>query len=206
MLLSILDYFGTAIFAMSGVLLAYKVRMDIIGLMVLGGVTAIGGGTCRDVMLNVKPFWMAHPSYLYLIIATCFLSIFIVEKLRISIYLLPICDALGLGAFVIIGIFKSLQYCDNYLVAITMGVITGCGGGAIRDVLAGEVPFILKREIYAFACVLGGVVICALIYLNVNKDLTLIVGFLVTVGIRIMAIIYNLSLPTFRFKENKDKG
>lgn len=201
MLLTILDYFGTAVFAMSGVLLAYKVRMDIIGLMVLGGVTAIGGGTCRDVMLNVKPFWMTHPSYLYLIMATCILSIFIVERLRISVYLLPICDALGLGAFVIIGIFKSLQYCDNYLVAITMGVITGCGGGAIRDVLAGQVPFIFQREIYAFACVVGGSVICALIYFGVNKDVILVVGFLVTIGIRIPAIIYNLSLPTFYFKD-----
>lgn len=201
MLLSILDYFGTAVFAMSGVLLAYKVRMDIIGVMVLGGVTAIGGGTCRDVMLNVKPFWMAHPSYLYLIIATCIFSIFIVDRLRISVYLLPICDALGLGAFVIIGIFKSLQYCDNYLVAITMGVITGCGGGAIRDVLAGQVPFIFQREIYAFACVIGGLVICIMIFLGINKDLILVVGFLVTIGIRIPAIIYNLSLPTFYFKD-----
>lgn len=203
MLLTILDYFGTAIFAMSGVLLAYKLRMDIIGLLALGAVTAIGGGTLRDVMLNVKPFWMQHPSYLYLIIFTCFFSILIIDRLKISALLLPISDALGLGAFVIIGIFKSLQYCDDYLVAITMGVITGCGGGAVRDVLAGEVPFIFQKEIYALACVLGGLVICTLLFFQVNKDLVLIIGFLATISIRIPAIIYKLSLPIFKFKEDR---
>lgn len=201
MLITILDYFGTAVFAISGVLLAYKVRMDIVGLLVLGSVTAIGGGTLRDMMLNVKPFWILHPSYLYLIMATCILSVFFIEKIKLSSYWLPISDALGLGAFVIIGVHKSLQFSDNYLVAITMGVLTGCGGGAIRDVLAREVPFIFQKEVYATPCFVGGAVMCILLYLHMNEDLVILASFFTVIGIRIPAIIYKLSLPTFRFRE-----
>ncbi|OEE81671.1 hypothetical protein A1OQ_04425 [Enterovibrio norvegicus FF-162] len=199
MLLYILDIFGTAIFAISGVLLAGKLRMDPFGVVVLAMVTAIVGGTIRDMALGATPvFWVNAPEYLWVILVTCILSLLIIRHpRRLPWYFLPVADAIGLAVFVAIGVDKALSYGASPLVAVIMGVITGCGGGIIRDVLAREVPMVLRTEVYATACIAGGVVHTLALAANADVEVASISGMITTLSIRLAAIRWHLSLPTF---------
>ncbi|WP_073582945.1 TRIC cation channel family protein [Vibrio quintilis] len=199
MFLYLIDLFGTAIFAVSGVILAGKLRMDPFGVIVLGGVTAIGGGTIRDIILDATPiFWIHDTTYLWVILCTCFLTMLIVRRpKRIPWWVLPVCDAIGLAVFVGIGVDKALDYQDSYLVAIMMGVMTGCGGGIIRDVLAREIPMVLRHEVYATACIVGGIFHTTAIALEYNHQIALLAGLVSTLIIRLGAIRWHLSLPVF---------
>lgn len=198
-LLYFIDLFGTAIFAISGVLLAGKLRMDPFGVIVLAAVTAIGGGTIRDMMLGATPvFWIHDTSYLWVIILTSLATMMIVRKpKRIAWYLLPVCDAIGLAAFVCIGVEKALTYQNSYMIAVVMGVLTGCGGGIIRDILAREIPMVLRSEVYATACLAGGVMHTSLLQMGLNHTSAMLGGIFVTLAIRLGAIRWHLSLPTF---------
>lgn len=198
-LLYFIDMFGTAIFAISGVLLAGRLKMDPFGVIVLGAVTAIGGGTIRDFALGATPvFWITDPTYLWVIILTCIMTMLIVRRpKRLPWFILPVCDAIGLAAFVGIGLEKSLAYQDSYLVAIIMGVLTGCGGGIIRDVLAREIPMVLRSEVYATACTIGGAFHVSALYLGYDNHTAFLSGALSTLIIRLGAIKWHLSLPTF---------
>ncbi|MDB1124854.1 TRIC cation channel family protein [Vibrio algarum] len=198
-LLYFIDIFGTAVFAISGVLLAGRLKMDPFGVIVLGSVTAIGGGTIRDMALGATPvFWITNTAYIWIIIITCLLTILIVRHpRRLPWFVLPVFDAIGLGAFVGIGVEKSLLFQDSYLIAVIMGVITGCGGGIIRDVLAREVPMVLRSEVYATACIIGGSIHVGALYLDYSNRVAFISGALATLIIRLGAIKWHLSLPTF---------
>ncbi|MFG7479740.1 TRIC cation channel family protein, partial [Enterobacter hormaechei] len=160
MLVYWLDILGTAVFAISGVLLAGKLRMDPFGVLVLGVVTAVGGGTIRDMALANGPvFWVKDPTDLVVAMVTCLLTIVLVRQpRRLPKWILPVLDAVGLAVFVGIGVNKAFNAGTGPLVAICMGVLTGVGGGIIRDILAREVPMILRTEIYATACIIGGIV------------------------------------------------
>lgn len=157
MLVYWLDILGTAVFAISGVLLAGKLRMDPFGVLVLGVVTAVGGGTIRDMALANGPvFWVKDPTDLVVAMVTCLLTIVLVRQpRRLPKWILPVLDAVGLAVFVGIGVNKAFIAGTGPLVAICMGVLTGVGGGIIRDILAREVPMILRTEIYATACIIG---------------------------------------------------
>ncbi|GAD90918.1 MULTISPECIES: trimeric intracellular cation channel family protein [Vibrio] len=198
-LLYFIDLFGTAIFAISGVLLAGRLRMDPFGVIVLAAVTAIGGGTIRDMMLGATPvFWIGNTTYVWVIIITSLITMLIVRRpKRIAWYLLPVCDAIGLAAFVGIGVEKALSYQDSYMIAVMMGVLTGCGGGILRDILAREIPMILRSEVYATACIAGGCTHTGLMELGVNSTQAMLGGITVTLLIRLAAIRWHLSLPTF---------
>ncbi|OBT07328.1 hypothetical protein A9264_07760 [Vibrio sp. UCD-FRSSP16_10] len=197
-LLYFIDLFGTAIFAVSGVLLAGRLRMDPFGVMVLAAVTAIGGGTIRDMMLGAPVFWIGNTSYIWVIIITSLLTMLIVRRpKRIAWYLLPVCDAIGLAAFVGIGVEKALSYQDSYMIAVMMGVLTGCGGGILRDILAREIPMVLRSEVYATACIAGGCTHTGLMQLGVPNTHAMLGGITVTLVIRLAAIRWHLSLPTF---------
>lgn len=199
MILYILDIFGTAVFAVSGVLLASKLRMDPFGMIVLATVTAIGGGTIRDMALGATPvFWVNQTDYIWVILITCVFSLLLIRHpRRIPWYLLPIADAIGLAVFVAIGVDKALAYGASPMVAVIMGVITGCGGGIIRDVLAREVPMIFRKEIYATACIAGGAVQTFALSLDVDMEIASLIGIITTLLIRFSAIRWHLSLPTF---------
>lgn len=199
MLLYLIDLFGTAIFAVSGVLLAGRLKMDPFGVTVLGSVTAIGGGTIRDMALGATPvFWITDTNYLWTILITCLLTMVIVRRpKRLSWWVLPVCDAIGLAVFVGIGVDKAMHYQDSALVAIIMGVITGCGGGIIRDVLAREVPMVLRSEVYATACLIGGVFHTTALAMGCDNDTAFLTGVASTLIIRLGAIRWHLSLPTF---------
>lgn len=198
-LLYVIDMFGTAIFAISGVLLAGRLRMDPFGVMVLASVTAIGGGSIRDMALGATPvFWISDSSYIWVILTTCVITMLLVRRpKRLPWFVLPVCDAIGLAAFVGIGVEKALSYQDSYLIAVIMGVLTGCGGGIIRDVLAREIPMVLRSEVYATACILGGVFHISALALGYDNNTAFLAGALSTLTIRLGAIRWHLSLPTF---------
>ena len=198
-LLYFIDLFGTAVFAISGVLLAGRLKMDPFGVIVLASVTAIGGGTIRDMALGATPvFWVKDTLYIGIILVTCLITIIVVRKpKRLAWWVLPVCDAIGLAVFVGIGVDKALQHQSSPMIAVIMGVITGCGGGIIRDVLAREIPMILRSEIYATACIAGGVIQTLALETDMNKDSALLAGILSTLIIRLGAIKWHLSLPTF---------
>ncbi|WP_122036185.1 TRIC cation channel family protein [Aliivibrio sp. EL58] len=199
MLIYIIDMFGTAIFAISGVLLAGRLKMDPFGVTVLASVTAIGGGTIRDMALGATPvFWITDTNYLLVIFITCILTMLIIRKpKRLPWYILPVSDAIGLAVFVGIGVEKALKYNADPMVAVIMGVITGCGGGIIRDVLAREVPMVLRSEVYATACILGGIVHTSSLAFDIEGSTSMLLGVATTLIIRLAAIRWHLSLPTF---------
>lgn len=199
MLLYMIDLFGTAIFAVSGVLLAGRLKMDPFGVIVLGSVTAIGGGTIRDMALGATPvFWITDTTYLWVIFITCLLTMILVRRpKRLAWWVLPLCDAIGLAVFVGIGVEKALAYNASGMVAVIMGVITGCGGGIIRDVLAREVPMVLRSEVYATACIIGGIFHTMAVSMGYDHSTALLAGVISTLVIRLGAIRWHLSLPTF---------
>jgi uncharacterized membrane protein YeiH len=176
---SVIEFIGTFAFALSGIRLAASKHYDWLGGFVCGVAVAIGGGTIRDVMLGVRPFWMLSPIYL---ICTLFAQLVVIachrylKRLDNTWFLF---DTLGLALFNIAGIQKSLECGFSFWVAIIMGCITGAAGGVIRDVLLNEEPVIFRKEIYAMACVAGGLAYWGLSYLGVSLYITVIVAFCV---------------------------
>ncbi|WP_318507324.1 TRIC cation channel family protein [Photobacterium leiognathi] len=202
MLIYILDMFGTAIFAASGVLMAGRLRMDPFGVIVLASVTAIGGGTIRDMALGATPvFWITDTNYLWVIFITCIFTMLATQRpKRMPWYFLPVADAIGLAVFVAIGVEKALRYGALPMVAVIMGVITGCGGGVIRDVLGREIPMVLRMEVYATACIIGGIVHTVGLSLGILPSVAAVMGIITTLTIRLAAIRWNLSLPIFALR------
>ena len=191
MLVYWLDIVGTAVFAISGVLLAGKLRMDPFGVLVLGVVTAVGGGTIRDMALDHGPvFWVKDPTDLVVAMVTSMLTIVLVRQpRRLPKWMLPVLDAVGLAVFVGIGVNKAFNAEAGPLIAVCMGVITGVGGGIIRDVLAREIPMILRTEIYATACIIGGIFHATAYYtFFVPPEKASMMGIVVTLFIRVGAI------------------
>lgn len=194
-----LDLAGVVVFALSGVVLACRKRMDPFGMLVLAAVTGIGGGTLRDLVLGVRPvFWVTDPTYLWVILVTVGLAILGFHYIhRLSRGFLPVADAFGLAIFVVIGAHKALQMGTSGLVAVLMGMMTGVAGGMVRDVLARRVPMVLREEIYATAAIAGGIVYVGLDALDVAGPLVICLSLLTTLGIRLAAIHWQLALPTF---------
>ena len=195
------DYTGTFAFAISGIRLASAKQFDWLGAYVIGVVTAVGGGTIRDVFLNATPFWMLQPSYL-IISALALVFVLIFRKYLISLHnTFFIFDAIGLGLFGMLGIAKALDFGFPMWVAIVMGTITGAFGGMTRDILINEVPLIFRKDIYALACVVGGFVYYACMLLDVNLTLT---QFLAAASIfltRIISVKYHISVPVLKGEE-----
>ena len=194
-----LDLAGVIVFALSGVVLACRKRMDPFGMLVLAAVTGIGGGTMRDLVLGAQPvFWVTDPTYLWVILITVGLSIIGFHYIhRLSRGFLPVADAFGLALFVVIGAHKALQMGTTGLVAVLMGMMTGVAGGMIRDVLARRVPMVLREEIYATAAIAGGIAYVGLDALGAPGFLAICLSLLTTLGIRLAAIHWRLALPTF---------
>ncbi len=196
-----LDLLGTAAFAASGALAGVQRRMDLLGVVVLGLVTAVGGGTVRDLLLgSVPPFCFKDENYLYLSIIIALLVFYYHHSLDFMQRPLLYFDALGLGTFLVIGTGKALAYDAGFLVAVMMGVTTATAGGVIRDVLSDQVPFILQKEIYATACIFGGILYYILYRAGVNEPLTAVIAALVVVIIRVIAIHRHWSLPVAKIE------
>ena len=194
-LLEILEFLGTFAFAISGIRHAAAKKFDWFGGFICGIAVAIGGGTIRDVLLGVTPFWMTKPIYiLCTILAQAFLIIFqkYIRRLDNAWFVF---DTLGLALFTIAGIQKTLDMGHPFWVAIIMGTITGAAGGVIRDVLLNNVPVIFQKEIYAMASILGGCLYWLMLSLNIDVTTSAITTFIVIVLTRFLAVRYHISLP-----------
>jgi uncharacterized membrane protein YeiH len=199
-----LDLVGTAVFAITGALAAGRKRMDIFGVVVLGCVTALGGGTLRDVILGCHPiFWISDTQYLAVAAIAAIGTFMLAQRWRLPAMVLMYADAVGLAVFTVIGFQKGFLVTHVYSIAIVMGVTTGVVGGIIRDVLSGEIPLILRREIYASASFCGAAMIALLTYLQLPAPFTVSTAILTTLLIRIVALHWNLSLPLFRLEEDR---
>lgn len=189
--------------------LASAKRFDWFGAYVVGLVTAIGGGTTRDLLLDVTPFWMLQPSYL---IVTGFALLFVIFLGKWVIRLhntFFIFDAIGLGLFVVVGIDKALELNYPFWVAILMGMITGSVGGVIRDILINEVPLIFRKDIYALACVVGGLIYFVAFKLNFSPVVMQTAASVSVIVTRVIAVKYHISVPVLKayedFKKEKEK-
>ncbi|WP_447529444.1 trimeric intracellular cation channel family protein [Vreelandella sp. TE19] len=194
-----LDMAGVIVFALSGVVLACRSRMDPFGMLVLAAVTGIGGGTLRDLVLGIHPvFWVSDPTYLWVILATVGVSLLGFHYIhRLSWRFLPVADAFGLAIFVVIGTHKALFLGFSGVVAVVMGIMTGVAGGMLRDLLAQRVPMVLREEIYATAAMAGAIVYAGLYTLAVPLSITIAASLAVTLGLRLAAIRWHLALPQF---------
>ncbi|EDP99333.1 trimeric intracellular cation channel family protein [Shewanella benthica] len=197
------DLCGTAVFALSGALAAGRHRMDPFGVIVLASVTAIGGGSIRDALLGTTPvFWIRDPNYIIVILITVLLTLILVRRpKKVPQHTLPIADALGLALFTVIGAEKALNLELGGMIAVVMGLITGVGGGMIRDLLCRQVPMILRTEIYATASILGGICYSVSLYLDVDNMYAMLVSMTVALCIRLAAIRWHLSLPAFDLRK-----
>ena len=196
--LLIIEFIGTFAFAISGIRMAAAKHFDWFGGFVCGFAVAIGGGTIRDVMLGVTPFWMTSSIYFTCTIIALLVGILFSKKLSRMENAWLITDTLGLAMFTIAGLQKTLQYDHPFWVAIVMGCITGVAGGVIRDVLLNQEPIIFQKDIYAMASVAGGLIYWLLAALGINIGITSIVTFLVICLVRYVAVRYHISLPLLR--------
>ena len=197
-LFTFIEILGTLAFAISGIRLASAKRFDWFGAYVVGFTTAIGGGTLRDLMLSLTPFWMLDSSYL---VVTAFALGIVVVYGRYLIRLnntFFIFDAIGLGLFTVVGAEKTLGAGFPLWVAVIMGTITGAAGGVLRDILINEEPLIFRKEIYALACVFGGLVYGGGLAAGLSGATLQIVTALSVIAVRIVAVRFGLRLPTLR--------
>lgn len=198
--------FGTAVFAATGALAAGRKRMDLFGIIVVAIVTAIGGGTVRDVILGIRPvLWISDPMYVVVATAAALVTFVAARHLSKAHPLLLIFDAFGLAFFTVIGCQKAFAMHVPYVIVVVMGVITGVAGGIIRDLLCGEIPLVLRKEIYATASLLGGIVLVALRHFDVSRGVSVIIAAAAVLMLRLAAIYWQLSLPVFRVSGDREK-
>ena len=200
-LLNVIEFLGTFAFAISGIRHAAAKHFDWFGGFVCGIAVAIGGGTLRDMMLGITPFWMTSSIYLICtLIAQMFVIIFAHSLKRLDNTWFFF-DTLGLALFTVAGLQKTLDCGHPFWVAIIMGTITGSAGGVIRDVLLNNVPVIFKKEIYAMASIVGGAAYWGLVECGCDMTVSVIIAFVLIVLIRIFAVKYHISLPVLRGEE-----
>lgn len=194
-LITLIDYAGTLVFAISGVLAGVERKFDLFGVFILGFVTAVGGGTLRDVLIGSTPVgWMQHEMYIYIIMASvplCYIMKELILKMKKGIFLF---DTIGIGLFTILGLQKTLDMGLSPLVAVMMGVVSAVFGGVIRDVLSGQTPLIFSKEIYAFACLFGAVLFL-ITSLYLPESIAMSVSIMAVITIRIVAIKRDWGVP-----------
>ncbi|WP_207916385.1 trimeric intracellular cation channel family protein [Lysobacter sp. N42] len=191
------DLAGCAVFAIAGTLLAFRKQMDGFGVIVLASATAIGGGTTRDLILDVPVFWVADPTYFAVIAGSALGTIVWLRfKAYIPVNRLLFADALGIAFFTVLGAEKALSNGVHPIIAVILGTMTAVFGGMIRDVLARDVPMVLKSELYATTCIAGGVLFVLLYPLH--PGIAMVSAMLATLGLRLGAIRYHWSLTVFK--------
>lgn len=196
--MEVLDFIGTFAFAISGIRLASAKRFDLFGAYVVGVVTAIGGGTLRDLMLGVTPIWMTNPMYLICSGIALLWVIVFGKRLIHQQNTFFIFDTIGLALFTVVGVEKALALGFPLWVAVIMGTITGAAGGVFRDVFINEIPLIFRKEIYALACIIGGLFYGLFDWLGVDLVLTQCLSGLSVFLVRVLAVKYHLGLPILK--------
>jgi len=197
-----LDLLGTAAFAISGALFAIKKRMDTLGVLIIAFVTAVGGGTLRDILIGAESItWMKDLNYIYVILASVILAIVFRKKIGYLSKSLFLFDSIGLGIFTIIGTEIGLQNDFHPIICVALGMITATFGGVIRDTLSNEIPLIFQKEIYATACIIGAVTYLILNKFKIDQGLIHILTTVMVIAVRIVAVKFKLKLPTFYTSE-----
>lgn len=198
-ILYLLDLIGTFVFAISGALSARHKNLDIFGASVVGFVTAVGGGTLRDVLIGSTPVgWMLDLNYLYLVIFGVSLSFFfnrLFEKIRRTMFLF---DTIGIAVFTLLGLEKTLSYGLHPIIAVMMGTVSAVFGGAIRDILTNEIPMIFRKEIYATVCIGGGFLYLGLHWLPLSEAVATVITVIFIIATRLIVIKKNLYLPQLK--------
>ena len=205
MLLYILDLVGVAVFAVSGALAAGRKGLDLLGVVVLGLATAIGGGTIRDLLLDRHPiFWLVDPAYLTTIVGASLLTVAYVRWRPPPSAALLVADALGLALFSVAGAQIAQRAGLPPAAGVVLGTVTGCAGGAVRDVLSAEVPLVLRRgNLYASAAIAGTSAYFLLELAGVPRAAATLAGMAVVAGLRLAAIWWRLQLPVFRLQADE---
>lgn len=196
-----IDILGTIAFAISGVLVALSKKMDPFGILIIAFVTAIGGGTLRDLLIGDTPVsWMENLTYTYVIIIAAVLTVIFktkIDYLRRSLFLF---DTIGIGLYTVVGVEKGIGAGLSPIICIALGTISACFGGVIRDILCNEIPVIFRKEIYATACILGGLTYFLVRKLPVDDNLVFVIAGIVVIVVRLLAVRFKISLPTL-YKE-----
>ncbi|CAM1347899.1 trimeric intracellular cation channel family protein [Tenacibaculum crassostreae] len=194
-----IDIAGTFAFAISGALVAIRKKFDVFGVLIIAFVTAVGGGMLRDVLINAHPInWIGDINYIWTILTAVFVTFLFRSKiapLRRTMFLF---DTIGISVFTLLGVQKGLNFDLHPFVALVMGMSSAVMGGVIRDVLTNEIPLIFHREVYASACLAGGIVYLLLNPLNMNEDFQFILSAAIIVIIRTIAVQYKLELPRIK--------
>lgn len=193
------DYLGTFAFAVSGALAAAEKKLDLFGAVFLGFVTAIGGGTMRDMMIGNTPVsWLQDPVYFYVIVAAVGATFLFTKTILSFATALFFFDTIGISVFTVIGIQKGLHAGIHPPLAVMMGILTAVMGGIIRDVLCNEIPLIFHKEIYATACLVGGVFFLLFVFINMPEPFTALISAGVIFTIRSLSVRKGWALPRFK--------
>ena len=194
MFFQIIDILGTIAFAISGVLVAMNKRMDPFGVLIIAFVTAVGGGTLRDIMVGVEPVsWMRNMTFVYVILGSVVFAVLLKKRisyLRKSLFLF---DTIGIGLYTVVGIETGLVAGLHPIICIALGTMTACFGGVLRDILCNEIPVIFRKEIYATACILGGFTYFILRQFLEDRNYLFIIAGLIVILVRLLAVKYKIS-------------
>jgi uncharacterized membrane protein YeiH len=199
-----LDYAGVAVFAATGALAASRKQLDFIGFLFLACVTGIGGGTVRDLILDVTVFWLANPDYILICLAVAVLVYFTAHRVESRYRLLLWLDALGLAAYCVFGAWKGLVVTGSGIVAVVMGMLTATFGGILRDQLAGEPSVLLRPEVYVTAAIVGAIVFTVAFVAGLPLLAAAVLAFLVAFAIRGGALWFGWSFPRYRSRPGRD--
>lgn len=205
--LYVMEIFGVAVFAVSGALAAGRKSLDWLGVSVIAVVTALGGGTLRDLLLDNRPFfWIREPLSLYVILAATVVTLIHARYRKPPMNAILVADAFGLGLFTISGAQIAEHSVHSGIVIVLMGAITGAAGGMIRDVLLAEIPLVLRRSsLYATACIAGVIVYLLGVAIGWNNSVSALLGMAVIVLLRLASIYWGWTLPVFHLPHPDDE-
>jgi uncharacterized membrane protein YeiH len=198
-MLYVLQLLGVAVFAASGAIAAGRKKMDLLGIAVIALVTAVGGGTIRDVVLDREVFWIRRPEYVAVCLAAAAAIVIYTRFKRPPENTLNVADALGLALFTIGGAQIARESDVNAMTVIIMGTMTGVAGGVIRDILSAEIPVVLRQgQLYASAAIIGTVIYLGLEYVHVAEAVAAIAGMVAVVVVRFLSVFWDIELPVPR--------
>ncbi len=200
-LILIIDILGTIAFAISGVLTALNKRLDPFGILIIAFVTAVGGGTLRDVLIDANVAWMRNLTFVYVIFGSTIFAVIFRKRLgyiRRSLFLF---DTIGIALYTIVGVEKGIAAGFHPIICVALGTMTACFGGVLRDILCNEIPIIFRKEIYATACILGASAYFLLHNTPISEDFIVIISGSIVIIVRLLAVYFNLSLPSIYRKE-----
>ncbi len=205
-LLLIIDILGTIAFAVSGALTAMRKRLDPFGIAIIAFVTAVGGGTLRDLLIKAEITWMRDMTFVYVIFGAVVLAIIFRKKLQYVRRSLFLFDTIGIALYTIVGVEKGIAAGFHPIICVALGTMSACFGGVIRDILCAEIPIIFRKNIYATACIVGGIAYFLLEKTPMTDDFVVVIAGSLVILIRILAVSFNWSLPNFYPEgDNKQK-